>query len=174
MLIGISRRQWLLILTAVSVVVVINGIGIWDFINDLRMRIEAESDLVLKLFGLCDPPPYLAVFSKFLITIILLVAIAWLTVFLSKKGLFQRLPSIVKHGGELLIAVFVGSVFTVVSIELSNNWVNDFYCGSYYGLLGSEFVHYWSTRLVFPVASMLMFVAMLLSNQHFSQHPVDS
>jgi len=162
--IGISKRQWLLVLAAVAIVTAINGIGIWDFVHDFRISIEAKPDLVSELLRPCDPPPYLAVFSKFLIAIILLVAIALLAIFLSKKMLFQRLSSIVKHGSELLIAVFIGSIFTVVSIALSSSWVDDLWCG--FSVLWSEFVYYWSTRLVFPATSMLMFGAMLISHRY--------
>ncbi|MGC9396019.1 MAG: hypothetical protein ACP5J4_14340 [Anaerolineae bacterium] len=171
---GISKRQWLLVLAAVATVIVINGIGIWDFIHNFRVWIEAKPDLVSELYWLCNPPHYLAISSKFLIAGISLVVIAWQVAFLSTKAFFQKWPTTTKYGSELLVAIFVGSVFAVISIVLSNSWVHDLYCGSYYGLLGSKFVHLWSISLVFPATSTLMFVAMLISNQHFSQHSVNS
>jgi hypothetical protein len=166
-MIGISRRQWLLILTAVATAILINVIGIWYFLRPYKMWLEETTDVDPEFLDLitCDDYPYLAVFLKFLITAILLGALAWIVVFLSTRALCQRLPLIPKYGSELLTAISVGIVFAIGSILLSNNWVHDFRCWEEYGLSQSGFVYYWSKRLVFPVTSVLIFWAMYLSNK---------
>lgn len=167
MIVGISKWQWLLILIAVASVMLVNVIGIWHSIRFNKMQVEEVKHVdpeLLELYN-CDYP-YLAVSLRFLITAILLSALAWLTVFLSAKAFFQRLPLILKYGSELLVATLVGVVFAIVSILLCANWVYDFWCGPLYGLLMSGFVHYWSKRLVFPATSVLIFWAMHLSNRN--------
>ena len=82
MIVGISKRQWLLILAAVAIVILVNVIGIWYYLRPYKMLVEEINDPELLDLITCDYP-YLAVFLKFSITAILLGALAWLMVFLS-------------------------------------------------------------------------------------------
>ena len=169
MVLGISKRHWLLIFAAVLSVVIINVIGIWI---DLPSKAYTEKfeDMAPGVFDSmnCDPQ-YLTVFLMFLLVAVVLTATAWFAVFLSKKPFLQGLSAVLRYASELLTAILVGGIFAAISICLAANWIDHFWCGPLYGLLWSPFVVEWSMKFAFPATSLLIFWAMRLSNQHYYQ-----
>ena len=161
MIAGINKPQWLLITASTLIVLVINAVGMWQDFLVYELRGTQLSE-IYRSYGCGNPWPN--IIPETFGAIVLLLAIAWQAVHMSRKSSFQELPLRLKYASELLIAILVGVVFTVISVSFSSIWVYDFWCGPVLGLLKSSLVSWWSPRFVLPATSMLIFWAIYLSN----------
>jgi hypothetical protein len=161
MIAGINKPQWLLIIPALLIVLVVNTMGMWQQFQIYKARQQAWPEIYTDFA--CSIPWMKIILEGIVVTIFLMV-FAWLLVFLSRRAFFQKLPSRLRYGSELLIALLAGATFMVTSILFSDGWIQYFWCGPMAGLSKSSLVLYLSPRLVLPATSVLIFWAMYLSN----------
>ena len=169
MIAGISKSQWLLIMVSETIVLLINGFGMWE--KDLLY--ESRRLHLPELYKVYDcGTPWPKVIPETMVTTTLLLLIAWLIVFMSRQLFFQKLPLKLKIGSQGLIAIFVGIIFMIASISFSDSWVFDFWCGDLYGLLYSSSVRFLSVWLILPATSLLIFWATYISNPRINREIV--
>jgi len=162
MLIGIQKRQWLLILLTLSVPLLINAVAIWQDIGTAS---------ILKIWnGTYKPSLYLVAYNplpeislKLLLFTVALGLLAWLMVFISNKAFFQKQLLIAKFCETLLMAWLVAVVFDVVTgFFMPLVWLPIFH-DYLLGLPVSSFMLDWSRWLVLPTTALILFIAIFLS-----------
>lgn len=173
MILGIHKWQWLLVLAAVAGFLAVNLLGMREEVQyneQVKARVlesvaEAEipSEIHAALWGCTYPWPKIT--AETAAAAGCLAALAWLVVFISQRGFFQRWPRRLKYAAELLLAFLTGGAFMAASLYFAYHWIEDFICGTVLGLRQPDFAWKWSIQFVFPAASALIFVALALSNR---------
>ena len=173
MILGIHKRQWPFILAAVACVLLLNLEGMrrevlannlrWERISESATESGVSLEILASLYRCTYPWREIAL--EILGVGLSLAVLAWLVVWLSRRAFFQRVPLGLRVGIEVALALGVGVAFAAASIAYAFHWYDDFWCRPMYGLAYPRFVYLWSQRFVFPAASALTFLAMMLSNR---------
>jgi hypothetical protein len=163
---GISKRQWLLILAAAVIALLVDAAGIWVTVQGNHAW-EALRQQQLQSAGLTGTfrcsYPWLETGLQGLLLTLLLGGAAWLPVFISEKTFFQKLRPVTKFVAELLTSIFAGAVLTALNFLFGASWETNLSCRTILGLSKPAFALFWNPVLVFPAASLLIFLAMYLS-----------
>jgi len=145
-MISISKKQWLLILTAIAIVFLVNYAEIWHhfpYFEAIRYKNDSTCNY---RWG--------KIFLESIKASLLLSALTWLLISVSRMKFIQQSPLILKYSIELLTSTFTGIFFTVISILFSEIWGDSLWCAMFSsGPPYSPHVIYWSTRVVFPIVS---------------------
>ncbi len=167
MIIGIKRRQLILLLLALCVPILLNAIAIWQ---------DVGTDSMLKIwngaykdpFGIYTYGPYYPLPEIFLNLLLIAIPpglLAWLMIFISNAVFFQKQPLMLKLIETFLSAWFVAKVFEVVAgFLMPLSWLPKFH-DYLLGLPGSAFTYEWSRGLVFPVTAVTLSIAVFLSGK---------
>jgi hypothetical protein len=150
MRIGANTRKHMPVFAAAGIFLFVQAAGIWQY---YRLH-QPEA----ALWG-CDFPWAIAVVGTAGIAVVLR-RLASGAVSLTGRVFFQRLPSVAKFVAEVLLALLIGAAFAAAGVLFSDFWIQYYWCGPLFGLLKSNFMYFWSLRLVFPADSALAFWAM--------------
>ena len=155
MIIGIQKRQFVLLLVALSVPLLLNAVAIWQDVGKIVIL-----QILRGTYGYSNPFPEIilglphAVFP--------LALLFWFIVYMSNRAFFQKQPLIAKLIEALLMAWLVALFFdTVTSFFMPFKWV--FILHPTYNFPSSEFVSHWSHLLVLPTTFISLFIAIILS-----------
>lgn len=164
MIFGIQKRQWVLLLSALSAPIVLNAVAIWQDVGITSLRKMWEGSYpdpdVGFLGGPYNPLPEIA-WDLFLHTLTLGI-IAWLIILLSNQAFFQRQPRIIQ-GIELGILSLLSAVFfaLIAGIFMPFVWLPKFH--SYLlGAPASPFATRWSLWMILPI-TLALFIAIFAS-----------
>jgi ABC-type Na+ efflux pump permease subunit len=166
MIFGIQKKQWLLILSALSVPLILNALAIWQDVGTASILKMWNGTYPQPLLGLLAGPynPLPEIFLKLLIIIVMLGLLAWLMVFISNKVYFQKQPRIAQVIEALLMALFVAVVFEAITgYFMPLVWIPLLH--DTLGLPGSTFMGEWSRLLVFPITAIIIFCAIIISGK---------
>ena len=167
MYLGIHKRQWQLIFISFLIPLSINFIGMWiEYGPDvifLTLMGKQPPWLQIEEWGFKNPWPQILIGTVEIFVIIGILA--WLMVCFSMKPFFQNLRNIIRHILSLLMAIFVGISFSIASLSISNIWLHAFWAGPLLGLLKSNFVVYFSARIIFPLITLLLYWAIQISGK---------
>src|SRR5258706_7313994 len=117
MLIGIQKRQWVLLFVALSVPLLLNAIAIWQ---------DVGTASILKMWNGTYPSPFLGflggaynplpkIFLNLLLFVAALGLLAWLMVFISSKAFFQKQSQVAKLVEIGVMALLTAAVFEVAA-----------------------------------------------------------
>ena len=167
MIIGIRRRQWLLLFLTTSIPILLNGVAIWNDIGSkgiLQILTGTYSPYPYKSFGIIyNPLP--EIFLSLLLITIPLDFLAWLIIFILNKPFFQKQPIVLRVIEIGLTASLVAGVFVIAtSFFMPLTWLPKFHDYKL-GLPASPLLIKWSGRLIFPITIITLFSAVLLSRQ---------
>lgn len=167
MIVGIQKRQFVLIIFALCVPLVVNTMAIWQDIGAAP---------ILKIWDGAYPAPKLGflggsynplpeIFLKLLCFDMLLGLLAWLIVFISKKAFFQKQPPAVKLFETFLMVGIVAVVFAIITgFFMPLVWLPKFH-DYLLGLPAYPILMDWSFGLVFPITAIILFGAVSLSGR---------
>jgi hypothetical protein len=165
MSIGTQKRQWFLILLALSAPLLLNIIALWQDIG---------TDSILKIWNGTYPQPLLGflgsvynplpeIFLKLLLFLFALGFLAWFVVFITSKEFFQKQSQMVKLFEIGIMALVTAVVFDIVSsFMMPLIWLPKFH-DYLLGLPSSPFMINWSRWFIFPATAIILFIASLLS-----------
>jgi hypothetical protein len=165
MLLGIQKRQWVLLILVLLLPLLLNAVEIW---------LEIGTDRTLQLLnGTYQPsnpnlPPasLLEILAAFLRIIAPLGLLSWFVIFMSNRVFFQRQWLIFKISETLLAALLIAIVFEIVTgVVMPLAWLPQFH-DYLLGLpsLGPAVNGFeWTRWLVLPATATILFIAMLLS-----------
>ena len=173
MVLGIKKRQWIVLLLALSMPLSLNAVGIWHHVgrdNILEMLRGTYSYIPYNNNSLdLEHNPFPEIFLNLLPITIFLGFLAWLMIFISNRVFFQKQPLTIKLIEVSLMSFFTAEVFTKVGdFFMPLAWLPVFF--NTLGLPGSVFVSTWSWLLV-PTTTIILFIAMLLSGVKKSDTP---
>jgi hypothetical protein len=167
MIFGIQKRQWLLLLLAISVPLLLNAVAIWQDVGAKAIFQILRGTFSYGNYynGLdIDHNPFPEILRDLLLFTVPLELLAWFMIFVSNKVFFQKQPLIAKLFEALLMAWLVAVIFkTVTDFFMPLVWLPRI--KNTLMLPGSVFVDYWSYWLVFPVTAIIFFIAIFLSGQ---------
>ena len=165
MIIGIQKRQWVLLFVVLSMPFLLNIVAIWQ---DLGI------DSILKLLNGTYPQPLLGflggaynplpeIFLKLLFFVIALGFLAWFMIFISSKAFFQKQPQVAKLTEIGVMALLTAVVFGVVAgLFMPLVWLPKFH-DYLLGLPASPFMVNWSRWFIFPATTIILFITIFLS-----------
>jgi hypothetical protein len=159
---GLQKRQWILLLVALSTPLVLNAVAIWQDVGTASLREIWEVGYINppELEAPYNPLPEIA-WDLFLHTSVLGIT-AWLIILLSNQAFFQRQPRIVQ-GIELGILSLLSAGFfaLMAGVFMPFVWLPQFH--SYLlGAPASPFAASWSLWMILPVA-LTLFIAIFAS-----------
>ena len=166
MLIGIQKRQWLLIFLTLSIPILLNIVALWRALGtDLILQIMQGTYVYTPYYVDAldfDRNPFPKILLNLLPYTVFLGVLAWFMIFISNRILFQRQPLATKIIEFLLMSSITAIVFNIVSsFFMPLAWLPVIY--NTLGFPGSSFVFQWSRWVVLPTTAIILFVAMLLS-----------
>jgi len=165
MIFGIQKRQWFLLLLAVSVPLLLNAVAICQDVGIASILKMWNGTYPNFLGGFLGGPykPLPEIFLKLLLFSAALGLLAWLMVLISNKTFFQRQPRIIIFCETFLMTFLVAIVFGFISgYFMPLVWLPLFH-NYQLGLPGSSFMVDWSRWLVFPTTVIFLFSAIFLS-----------
>ena len=173
MILGIQKRQWVVLLLALLMPLLLNIVGILHDVgknNILQMLSGTYSYVPYDNNSLdLDHNPFLEIFMNLLPTIGFLGLLAWLIIFVSNRAFFQKQPLTAKLIEVLLMSLFVAAIFAKVGeFFMPFAWLPVFF--NTLGIPLSNFVLTWSW-LVVPTTAIILFIAMLLSGVKIIDKP---
>ena len=141
MILGIQKRQWVVLLLALFMPLLLNAVGIWHDVgkdNILQMLRGTYSYVPYDNNSLdLDHNPFIEIFINLLPTTIFLGLLAWVIVLILNRSFFQKQPLIAKLIEVLLMSLFVAEVFakvgevfmpfSMVASFLQYTWSSRFY-----------------------------------------------
>ncbi len=166
MIFGIQKRQWLLLLLALSVPPLLNAVAIWQDVGTASILKMWNGTYQHPLMGFLGGPynPLPEIFLKLLLFAAALGLLAWLMIFISNKAFFQKQYRIAKFCETLLMAWLVAVIFEVITgFFMPLVWLPVFH--DTLGLPVSSFMEDWSRWLVLPTTAIFLFIAILLSGK---------
>jgi hypothetical protein len=153
MLLGIQKRQWFFLLLALLLPLLLNAVAIWQDIGVNTLFFENLNTLP-------------KIFIQLLLTIMILGLLVWFILFISNKKIFQKQQQLIKFFEISLMALLVAVIFTVVTgFFIPLVWLPIFH-DYLLGLPGSSFMVRWSRLLLFPSATIILFIALYLSGNN--------
>ena len=174
MIFGIQKRQWLLILLALSVPLTLNIIAILQRVGlDAILQMLRGSYIYVPYYIdslYLDHNPFLEIFLNILPIVIFLGLLAWFMVFISSRAFFQKQSLVANLFEAILMSSFVAVIFDITSgFFMPLTWIPVFY--NTLGMPGSSFMFKWSRWLVLPATAIILFVAILFSRiRSFPSH----
>ncbi len=167
MLIGIQKRQWVLLFVALSVPLLLNAIAIWQ---------DVGTASILKMWNGTYPSPFLGFLGgaynplpKIFLKLLLFVAalglglLVWLMVFISCKAFFQKQSQVAKLVEIGVMALLTAAVFEVVAgFFMPLVWLPIFH-DYLLGLPASSFMIDWSRWFILPTTTIILFITIFLS-----------
>src|ERR1700690_2414447 len=167
MIFGIHKRQWLFLLLALSIPVLLNAVAIWQAVGAkvifqiLRGTYSYGYDIHNGLDF--DHNPFPEVLWNLFLYSVPLGLPAWFMIFLSNRVFFKKQPLIVKLCETFFLAWLVAAIFEFITgFFMPLAWLPVFF-NTLGPFVGSDFVLYWSRWLVFPATAIILFVAIFLS-----------
>ena len=165
MLLGIQKRQCVLVVLALSFPLLLNVIGMFQdvgvgTVGHLLIGNYPYLPYHQNPFGLwSNPLPQ--VLRTLMLTNIPLGLLMWIVVSLSNKRFFSKQPILAKVCEGTLIAWLVAVVVDqVTGFLMPLAWLPLFH--DTLGLPGSDFVMSWSHRLILPITTLMLGLAILL------------
>jgi hypothetical protein len=161
---GIQKRQWVLLLPALSAPLLLNAVAIWQDVGTasiLKMWTGSyPNPYVGFLGGSYNPLPEIA-WDLFLHTAALGVT-AWLIILLSNQAFFRRQPRIIQRIELGLLSLLSAVVFAIVAgILMPFVWLPIFHSFQL-GLPASHFAASWSLWMILPI-TLTLFIAIFAS-----------
>ena len=167
MIFGIQKRQWLLLLLALSVPPLLNALAIWQDVGTDSILKMWNGTYQHPLLGFLGGPynPLPEIYLKLLLFTAALGLLAWLMIFISNKAFFQKQHRIAKFCETLLMAWLVAVIFEVITgFFMPLVWLPVFH-DYLLGLPVSSFMEDWSHWLVLPTTALFLFIAIFLSGK---------
>ena len=162
MKLGIQKRQWIILFSALTLPLIINATAI-------QQEIETQGFLqfLSGTYQPSNPNLPLASLSEILLpsslSILFLGFLIWLVFLVSNQLFFQKQHLVAKLIETLLIALLIAKTFEIVSgMIMPLAWLpqfNDYLLG----LPISSFAINWSRWFIFPATAIILFIALMLS-----------
>jgi hypothetical protein len=164
---GIHKHQWLLILLAVLVPLLLNAVGMWQIIGPDVLTQTLKG--AFKVYGI-PYNPWPRILGPTLVATVLLGLLAWLAVFTSTRAFLQRRSMIVKFILIVMLALFTAKSFGIGTFLIDVSWSSAFRFNATFGLPASRFADR-DVRLAFWTIAVIMFYTLQLSRQGNTQYP---
>jgi hypothetical protein len=165
MLLGIQKRQWVLLFLVLSLPLLLNAVEIW-----LEIGTAGTRQLLNGTYQPSNPNLPLASPLEILAALLRIMAplglLSWFAIFVSNRAFFQRQWLIAKISETLLAALLIAIVFEIATgFILPLVWLPQFhdYLLGLPGLGPPAEGFGWTRWLVLPATATILFIAMLLS-----------
>jgi hypothetical protein len=162
MIIGIQKRQWLILLVILLMPILLNAVAIWRYVGTAS---------ILKMLGGSYYNPELAfapynplpkIFLDLLLKIAPLGLPAWLMILIANRAFFKKQPLLAKLLEATLAALLIALTFAIVSgIFMPWIWLAIFRDSP--GVPGDEFMFGWSLFFVLPTTAIVLLRSAFLS-----------
>ncbi len=165
MIIGIQKRQWVLLFVVLSMPFLLNIVAIWQDIGIASILKMLNGTYPRPLLGFLGGAynPFPEILLKLLLFVATLGLLAWLMVFISSKAFFQKQPQVAKFFEIGVMALLAAVVFGIVAgLFMPLVWLPKFH-DYLLGLPASPFMVHWSRWFIFPATTIILFIAISLS-----------
>ncbi len=165
MFLGIQKRQWVFLLFALLLPLLLNAAAMWRDISTTTMVQMWNGSYPDPFTGFLGGPynPLPGIFLKLFLYTAGLGLLIWLMIFISNKTFFRKQSLAARIGETALVVLLITAVTTFVSgFVLPLVWLpklHDFLLG----LPGSSFAVVWSLWLIAPATAAGMSVVMMFS-----------
>lgn len=171
MIVGIQKRQFVLLLLALCVPLVLNIVAIWEDIGTGSILKIWNGAYPAPMSGFLGGPynPLPEIFLKLMYFEVFLGMLAWLIIFISNKTFFQKQPLTMKLFETLIIVGIVAVVFAIITgFFMPLVWLPKFH-DYHLGLPVSSVLIDWGLWLVFPITTIILFGTVFLSGRLLSK-----
>jgi hypothetical protein len=171
MIFGIQKRQWVLLLSALSTPLLLNIVAIWQDAGSVTLRRMWEGSYPDPFVGFLGGPynPLPEIAGKLLLFSAALGILGWSTILLSNQAFFQQQPRLVQSVELGVLSLFIALVFTVASgFFMPLIWLpmfNDYQLG----IPASQVAASWCWWMVLPV-TLALFIAIFASRDRLPIH----
>jgi len=168
MILGLQKRQWLLLSLVLSVPFLLNAVGIWQDVGADSIKLMLSGKWISPVsysYGIDPEPqnPLPAIFLSLLFMSIPLGLLTWLTIVLSNQAFFQRQHFVAKLLETLLAVSLIAKIYELAAGDLMPIvWLSEFH-DYVLGIPGSLFMRDWSGWMVLPTTAVILWIAMLFS-----------
>jgi len=159
MILGIQKRQLVLLLLVVCIPTLLNAVGIWQYVETASILKMWNGTYPSPVTGFLGGPynPLPEIFLKLLLFTILPGLLAWLLVFISNKTFFQKQPWIARLFETLIMVALIATVFAFdTGIIMPLIWLAVFRDSPVIGIPGDTFMVNWSLWFVLPVTAVIL------------------
>jgi hypothetical protein len=166
MVIGVQKRQLVLLLLVVCMPTLLNTVGIWQYVGTASILKMWNGTYPNPFVGFLGGPynPLPEIFLKLLLNTILPGLLSWLLVLMSNKAFFQKQPWIARLLETLVMVVLIAAIFAFdTGIIMPFIWLTIFRTSQ--GIPGDTFMINWSQWFVLPVTAVILLGAIFHSDK---------